>query len=65
MTETSGASEPQQDAQQEDARARFREALDKKKARGGGGSNPHDPGKVVVPGSNTKKQKTFRRKSGG
>ncbi|HVU72112.1 MAG TPA: DUF5302 domain-containing protein [Mycobacteriales bacterium] len=60
MSETSGASGPEQDA-----RARFREALEKKKARGGAGSQPHDPGKVVVPGSNTKKQKTFRRKSGG
>jgi hypothetical protein len=49
----------------DDTRRRFEEALARKRGRAGGGGNPHDPGRTVVPQSNTKRQKTFRRKSGG
>ncbi len=48
----------------DDARAKFRAALEKKTARTGG-SSPREPGKTVTPQDNTKRQKTFRRKSGG
>jgi hypothetical protein len=49
----------------DDTRRRFEEALARKRARGGSGNAPHDPGRSVVPQSNTKRQRTFRRKSGG
>ena len=49
----------------DDTRRRFEEALERKRGRAGAGRNPHDPGHTVVPQSNTKRQRTFRRKSGG
>ena len=52
-------------SEDDDTRRRFEEALARKRGRAGGGGNPHDPGRTVVPQSNTKRQRTFRRKSGG
>jgi hypothetical protein len=49
----------------DETRRRFEEALARKRGRAGAGSNPHEPGRGVVPQSNTKRQRTFRRKSGG
>jgi hypothetical protein len=50
---------------QDEMRRRFEEALARKRDRGGDAGSPHDPGRTVVPQSNTKRQRTFRRKSGG
>ena len=50
---------------EDETKRRFEEALERKRGRGGAGGNPHDPGRTVVPQSNTKRQRTFRRKSGG
>jgi len=50
---------------EDETRRRFEEALARKRGRTGSGGNPHDPGRSVVPQSNTKRQRTFRRKSGG
>jgi hypothetical protein len=49
----------------DDTRKRFEEALARKRDKSGAASNPHDPGRTVVPHSNDKRQRTFRRKSGG
>lgn len=49
---------------QDDAHRRFKEALDRKRAAHHLGAAPHEPGRAVVPSGNTKRQKTFRRKSG-
>jgi hypothetical protein len=50
---------------EDDMRRRFEEALDRKRGKSDAGASPHDPGRTVVPQSNTKRQRTFRRKSGG
>lgn len=49
----------------DETRRRFREALAHKHGETGAGGNPHEPGRTVAPTSNTKRQRTFRRKSGG
>jgi hypothetical protein len=49
----------------DETRRRFEEALARKRGRSGSGNSPHDPGRTVVPQSITKRQRTFRRKSGG
>jgi hypothetical protein len=49
----------------DETRKRFEEALARKRGRAGSNAAPHDPGRTVVPQSNTKRQRTFRRKSGG
>jgi hypothetical protein len=49
----------------DETRRRFEEALARKRGRGASSGSPHEPGRGVVPQSNTKRQRTFRRKSGG
>lgn len=53
-------------ASEDDLHRRFREALERKQAKGG---DPHGKagggGKGVGPASNDKRQRQFRRKSGG
>jgi hypothetical protein len=48
----------------DDARRKFREALERKQHRGGRGSTPSDPGKSMLAHESTKRQRQFRRKSG-
>lgn len=43
----------------------FLAALERKRGREGAGGRPHDPGHTVIPSSNTKRQRTFRRRAGG
>lgn len=49
----------------DEMRRRYREALDRKRGGGPGGHNAHGDQKSAAPASNDKKQRTFRRKSGG
>ena len=55
---------PAKPPQDDDARRRFREALDRKRNREGHGSTPADPGKSMLAHESTKRQRQFRRKSG-
>jgi hypothetical protein len=48
----------------DDARRRFREALERKKSASGGHLGPHAEGGQHLKGSNTRQQRQFRRKSG-
>lgn len=48
-----------------DQRQLFRAALDRKRSRSGAGGQPRDPGHTVIPPSNTKRPRTFRRRAGG
>jgi len=50
---------------EDEMRRRFQEALARKHGNHGQSGSPHEPGRAVVPQSNTKRQRTFRRKSGG
>lgn len=50
---------------QDETRRKFQEALQRKRARGAGGSTPHGPARSAAPHENDKRQRTFRRKSGG
>ena len=59
------AADKPESSSDDETRRRFEEALARKRGRSGGTGNPHEPGRGVVPQSNTKRQKTFRRKSGG
>lgn len=43
----------------------FLAALERKRSRSGAGDQPHDPGHTVIPPSNTKRPRTFRRRAGG
>ena len=53
-------------APQDDVRRRFREALERKQAKGAEtGRSPGAAGKGAGPASNEKRQRQFRRKSGG
>ena len=63
MTETPNESEPGGD----DVRRRFREALERKQGKGAahGSGATGGSGKTVGPSSNEKRQRQFRRKSGG
>jgi hypothetical protein len=57
----SGSAEEHED----DVRAKFRAALDKKHGTGGANATPHTPGSSAVPHSNDKRTRQVRRKSGG
>jgi hypothetical protein len=46
-------------------RRRYREALERKRGGGPGADNAHGGPKSAAPTSNDKRQRTFRRKSGG
>jgi hypothetical protein len=51
---------------EDETRRRFREALDRKKAKGDAARRGHlSAGQGVGPASNDKSQRQFRRKSGG
>lgn len=52
-------------APDDDMRRRFREALERKHGNDSHGSSGHDSGKAPAPSSNEKRQRNFRRKSGG
>jgi Family of unknown function (DUF5302) len=52
-------------AAEDDVRAKFRAALDKKHGTTGANATPHTPGSSAVPTSNDKRTRQFRRKSGG
>lgn len=50
---------------EDDVRAKFRAALDKKHGTTGANAKPHAPGTAATPASNDKRTRQFRRKSGG
>ena len=67
-TSADGTSKPADasgDEPDDDVRAKFRAALDKKHGTTGANATPHTPGSSAVPTSNDKRMRTFRRKSGG
>jgi hypothetical protein len=49
----------------DDVRAKFKAALDKKHGPGGVNGNPHAQGGSMAPHTNDKVTRQFRRKSGG
>jgi hypothetical protein len=53
------------DEPEDETRRRFREALAHKHGHDSVGGSPHEPGRTIVPHTNDKRQRTFRRKSGG
>jgi hypothetical protein len=59
------ASDASDDTADDDVRAKFRAALDKKHGVTGANATPHTPGSSAVPTSNDKRMRQFRRKSGG
>ena len=66
MTDSQNASpdaEPQDSSSREEAKRRFREALDQKQRRHGGPQS-HDPAVAHPHTAPAKPQRTFRRKSG-
>jgi len=54
----------QPSTEDDEARRKFQEALDRKRNREGHGSTPRDPGRSMLAHESTKRQRTFRRKSG-
>ena len=64
-TSEDGNSQSEAGAAEDDVRAKFRAALDKKHGTNGANATPHAPGSSAVPHSNDKKTRQFRRKSGG
>jgi hypothetical protein len=49
---------------EDDARRKFREALDRKRHRESHGAAPADSGRSLLAHESTKRQRQFRRKSG-
>jgi hypothetical protein len=64
-TSEDGTTKPAPVSEQEDQKAKFRAALDKKQGANGANATPHTPGSSAVPTSNDKRTRQFRRKSGG
>jgi len=64
-TSADGSAKSGSDAEQDDQKAKFRAALDKKHGSTGANATPHTPGSSAVPTSNDKRTRQFRRKSGG
>jgi hypothetical protein len=67
-TSADGSSQPASGSAEEpedDVKAKFRAALEKKHGTGGANATPHTPGSSAVPHSNDKRTRQFRRKSGG
>jgi phage-related baseplate assembly protein len=65
-TEDGGSPEVPADESADDAmRRRYREALERKHGSGPGANNSHTGPRAAAPTSNDKRQRTFRRKSGG
>jgi Family of unknown function (DUF5302) len=66
MTSSADSSKPAPAAPvEDDVRAKFRAALDKKHGVTGANATPHAPGSSAIPASNDKRTRQFRRKSGG
>jgi hypothetical protein len=73
MAATESDSDPQPSAPQpappaepgDDVRRRFREALERKRQGAAGGQAGHPNAQAHAPTSNDKRQRNFRRKSGG
>jgi Family of unknown function (DUF5302) len=56
---------PKAESADDESRRRFEEALERKRHRAGHGEGPHGGGKSVTQHADMKRQRTFRRKSGG
>ena len=56
---------PAADDAPDETRRRFEEALERKRHRAAHGDGPHGGGKSVTQHADMKRQRTFRRKSGG
>lgn len=56
---------PKTESADDESRRRFEEALERKRHRAGHGEGPHGGGKSVTQHADMKRQRTFRRKSGG
>lgn len=56
---------PEAEPASDDTRRRFEEALERKRHRAAHGDGPHGGGKSVTQHADMKRQRTFRRKSGG
>ena len=66
MTTSAGEpAKPASDTDQDEQKAKFRAALDKKHGSSGANATSHTPGSSAVPTSNDKRMRQFRRKSGG
>jgi hypothetical protein len=63
--DTAAETGPEVEPAEDDVRAKFRAALDKKHGAGGVNGNPHAQGGSMAPHSNDKVTRQFRRKSGG
>lgn len=50
---------------EDETHRKFQEALERKRAKASGGSVVHGPAKSAAPHQSDKRQRTFRRKSGG
>ena len=64
MADDASTQKQSEDADDDELRRRFREALAHKHSGGPHGSGNHPGGKNPAPSSNDKRQRTFRRKSG-
>jgi hypothetical protein len=65
QTDTPPAAEAAPTPADDDVKARFRAALEHKRAGGPGGDGAHGGGKTGTATSNGKVQRTFRRRAGG